>query len=181
MKETSDADLAHEYIEKWSVMRKNIQRNDETETSLEVIEGHLNAIRKRLYPRKPKRPNYPPSGDLGWRDYDEELENQESEYAIRIAQGQLMRVFKIRWKETQPPNLFRTKYEGLKDECRKIVAASKTGKDGLPTPLTAAEASKSIRRLEILYAAIPYTTASPLLDENADPYEFRTSSLCRGS
>jgi hypothetical protein len=47
MKETSDPQLAREYIDQWSAIRNGLTKNDQSELGLEVIEGQLNAIHQR--------------------------------------------------------------------------------------------------------------------------------------
>ena len=62
-------------------------KSDQTEISLDVIEGHLNAIHDKLYPRQGSR------GDLagfGWRNASEWSNQKDSIEAIRAAQTQLM-------------------------------------------------------------------------------------------
>ena len=171
IKVTDNAELAREYIVKWAAMRTLLQRSDQAETSLGVIEGHLNAIHKKLYPRKIKR-SYDET--FGWRDATEWSYNKDSEESIRIAESQLMRSFKIPWKEIQAPSTFRSKYAQLQRVCKTIVAASKPLSSGLPKPLAADEASKLVRELEILYADIPFFTQLPsgFIQEQADLYEF---------
>ena len=186
MKETSDAELAREYIDKWTAMRTSLQRTDSTETSLGVIQGHLDEIYNKLYPRTAEWRAHNNNVrvfnhgriaaviDVGWRDRNEWLNNRDSEKSIRAAESQIMRSFKITWKESQKPKTFLSKYTALQDECKRIAAMSKPGRNGLPERLGTDEASKLIRGLEILYADIPFRTdlSEPFSAKQANEFKF---------
>ena len=172
MKETSDPQLAREYINQWSEIRNGLTKNDQSELGLEVIEGQLNAIHQRLYPRKT---GWSYLTSHGWRSALESSENEDSVDAIRIAQGQIMKSYKIPWKETQIAQGFQEKYDELRKQGQEIAATSKLNKDGLPAPLSSSEASNLISRLEILYAKVPYDTT--LLDHETTTDPFKCPSI----
>jgi len=164
LKVSNDANLARGYIQKWVDLRGQIKQSDETDVSLGVIEGHLKEIHEKIYPRTADR--FGLDRDLGWFKVLESVE------AIRTAQTQLMKLFKIRWDDAQNSDYYPKAFAALRDEGRRIASMSDVGKNNLPLRLPQDEASKLIRDIEILYAHVPVDTRRPSsLDKAGEMYE----------
>ena len=167
LKATDDKELARQYLDQWKALRQAIGQSDQTENSLEVIEGHLNSMHEKLYPRQGHRGSI---GGFGWRDAHEWSDQKDSIEAIRAAQTQLMKQLKITWDETQPPKIYTSALRKLRDEANRIGKESEIGNNNLPQPLTEVEATELLCRLDSLYADVPFNPKEFLLDKRPDPF-----------
>ena len=167
LKVTDDKELARQYLVKWKTLRQAIGKSDQTEMSLDVIEGHLNAIHEKLYPREGNRRDM---AGLGWRNANEWSNHKDSMEAIRAAQTQVMKQLKITWDETQPPHIYKSALRKLRDEANRIGKESEIGNNNLPQPLTEMEATELLCRLDTLYADVPVNPEDLVLDKGADRF-----------
>ena len=149
---SDDAGHVREMINQWTKVRNTVPKSADTEVSLEVIGGHLNAMYDALYVSESKLPfERPERGESTMRW----INVSESRVAIRAAQTQLMHLAKLPWKVVQRTDLCPSTTARLYEEARRIAVEGQVGPNNLPSPLNPNDKQPMVRTLNSLYAKIP--------------------------